>query len=60
MGMKKSGHRSEEERILSQRMYFERCADFLALMIEKYGGEIEVPLPGEANPQPDEAGPNAA
>ena len=28
---------------LEQRMYFDRCMDFLARMMEKYGGELELP-----------------
>ena len=60
MGVKKSEYRSEEELLLRQQMYFDRCVDFLALMIEKYGGEIELPLPEATNPQVDRVVANAA
>ena len=60
MGVKKSEYRNEEELLLRQQMYFDRCVDFLALMIEKYGGEIELPLPVAINPQADRIVANAA
>ena len=60
MGVKKSEYRNEEELLLGQQMYFDRCVDFLALMIEKYGGEIELPLPEATNPQADRVVANAA
>lgn len=60
MGVKKSKYRNEEELLLRQQMYFDRCADFLALMIEKYGGEIELPLPEATNLQADRVVADAA
>ena len=60
MGVKKSEYRNEEKLLLRQQMYFDRCVDFLALMIEKYGGEIELPLPEATNPQADRVVADAA
>ena len=60
MGVKKSEYRNEEELLLRQQMYFDRCVDFLALMIEKYGGEIDLFLPKATNPLADRVVANAA
>ena len=60
ISVKKSEYKDVEELLLRQLMYFDRCVDFLALMIEKYGGEIELPLPEAINSQIDKAEPNAA
>lgn len=51
---------NEEELLLRQQMYFDRCVDFLALMIEKYGGEIELSLLEATNTQADRVVANAA
>ena len=60
MGVKKSEYRHEKELLLRQQMYFDRCVDFLALIIEKYGGEIELLLSEAINSQIDKAELNVA
>lgn len=45
MGMRTDGFRDEESLLPEQRMYFDRCMDFLARMMEKYGDEVKLPLP---------------
>lgn len=42
----KTGEFQNEENLLpEQRMYFDRCMDFLVRMIEKYGDEVKLPPP---------------
>ena len=43
MAVKTGEFQNEENLLPEQRMYFDRCMDFLARMIEKYGDEIELP-----------------
>ena len=61
MAMKTGEFQNEENLLPEQRMYFDRCMDFLARMMEKYGDEIELPQSksGTATP-PNNARPDAA
>ena len=45
MGVRADGFRDEESLLPEQRMYFDRCMDFLARIMEKYGDEVKLPLP---------------
>lgn len=45
MGVRADGFRDGESLLPEQRMYFDRCMDFLAGMMEKYGDEVKLPLP---------------
>jgi ribosome assembly protein YihI (activator of Der GTPase) len=45
MGVRTDEFQNEESLLPEQRVYFDRCMDFLARMMEKYGDEIELPLP---------------
>ena len=43
MGVRANGFQNEESLLPEQRMYFDRCMDFLARMMEKYGDEVKLP-----------------
>lgn len=43
MGVRANGFQNEEILLPEQRMYFDRCMDFLARMMEKYGDEVKLP-----------------
>lgn len=45
MGAKTDEFQNEEGLLPERRMYFDRCMDFLARMMEKYGNEVKLPLP---------------
>lgn len=45
MGVRTDGFHNEEGLLPEQRMYFDRCMDFLARMMEKYGDEVNLPPP---------------
>lgn len=60
MGVKKPKPCTDTELLSSQQMYFDRCVDFLATMMEKYGAEIQLPMPEDVNPKADDAGENVA
>ena len=45
MGVRADGFQNEESLLPEQRMYFDRCMDFLARMMEKYGDEVKLPPP---------------
>lgn len=45
MSVRTDGFQNEESLLPEQRMYFDRCMDFLARMMEKYGDEVKLPLP---------------
>ncbi len=61
MGARADGFQDVESLLPEQRMYFDRCMDFLARMMEKYGDEIELPIPKNGTAaQPDDTQSNAA
>ena len=45
MSVRADGFQNKETLLPEQRMYLDRCMDFLARMIEKYGDEVKLPPP---------------